>query len=100
MIYYAGVKFHGLKYFKGLLEPIPFLLPLNIIGCLTHSYASFLFTFSINSFCVKITNLVDNNPIAVPTIFKWCALADTNKTTANGINLYIRLYIYRKGFGF
>ena len=32
MIYYAGVKFHGLKYFKGLLEPIPFLLPLNIIG--------------------------------------------------------------------
>ncbi len=32
MIYYAGIKFHGLAYFKGLLEPIPFLLPLNIIG--------------------------------------------------------------------
>lgn len=32
MIYYAGIKFHGLGYFKGLLEPIPFLLPLNIIG--------------------------------------------------------------------
>ncbi len=32
MIYYAGIKFQGLGYFKGLLEPIPFLLPLNIIG--------------------------------------------------------------------
>lgn len=32
MIYYSGVRFHGLKYFKGLMEPIPFLLPLNIIG--------------------------------------------------------------------
>lgn len=32
MIYYAGVKKNGLGYFKGLLEPIPFLLPLNIIG--------------------------------------------------------------------
>ncbi|MEG1284385.1 MAG: F0F1 ATP synthase subunit A [Romboutsia sp.] len=32
MIYYAGIKSHGLSYFKGLLEPIPVLLPLNIIG--------------------------------------------------------------------
>lgn len=32
MIYYAGVKKNGLGYFKGLLEPVPFLLPLNIIG--------------------------------------------------------------------
>lgn len=32
MIYYAGIKFNGLAYFKGLLEPLPFLLPLNIIG--------------------------------------------------------------------
>lgn len=32
MIYYAGVKKNGLGYFKGLLDPIPFLLPLNIIG--------------------------------------------------------------------
>lgn len=32
MIYYAGIKFKGLSYFKGLLEPIPLLLPLNIIG--------------------------------------------------------------------
>ena len=34
MIYYAGVKFNGgKKYFKGvLLEPVPFLLPLNIIS--------------------------------------------------------------------
>jgi len=32
MIYYAGIKFQGIGYFKGLLEPIPFLLPLNIIG--------------------------------------------------------------------
>lgn len=32
MIYYAGVKFNGPGYFKGLLEPIPLLLPLNIIG--------------------------------------------------------------------
>lgn len=32
MIYYAGIKFKGLSYFKGLLEPVPFLLPLNIIG--------------------------------------------------------------------
>ncbi len=32
MIYYAGVKSSGLSYFKGLLEPVPFLLPLNIIG--------------------------------------------------------------------
>lgn len=32
MIYYAGIKANGLSYFKGLLEPIPLLLPLNIIG--------------------------------------------------------------------
>jgi F-type H+-transporting ATPase subunit a len=32
MIYYAGVKASGLSYFKGLLEPLPLLLPLNIIG--------------------------------------------------------------------
>ncbi|WP_042278011.1 F0F1 ATP synthase subunit A [[Clostridium] dakarense] len=32
MIYYAGVKFNGFGYFKGLLEPIPLLLPLNLIG--------------------------------------------------------------------
>lgn len=32
MIYYAGIKTKGLSYFKGLLEPLPFLLPLNIIG--------------------------------------------------------------------
>lgn len=32
MIYITGVKFNGWGYFKGLLEPIPFLLPLNIIG--------------------------------------------------------------------
>ncbi|MGL6104701.1 F0F1 ATP synthase subunit A [Romboutsia sp.] len=32
MIYVTGVRFNGFGYFKGLLEPIPFLLPLNIIG--------------------------------------------------------------------
>ena len=32
MIYFTGIKFNGMGYFKGLLEPIPFLLPLNIIG--------------------------------------------------------------------
>lgn len=32
MIYYAGVKFKGWGYFKGLLEPNPLLLPINIIG--------------------------------------------------------------------
>lgn len=32
MIYYAGVKFNGFGYFKGLLEPNPVLLPLNLIG--------------------------------------------------------------------
>lgn len=32
MIYYAGVKFNGPGYFKGLLEPNPLLLPLNLIG--------------------------------------------------------------------
>ena len=32
MIYYAGVKKKGMATFKELLEPIPLLLPLNIIG--------------------------------------------------------------------
>ncbi|MDK2586904.1 F0F1 ATP synthase subunit A [Romboutsia sedimentorum] len=32
MIYYAGVKFNGFGFFKGLLEPMPLLLPLNLIG--------------------------------------------------------------------
>jgi len=32
MIYYAGVKFNGFGHFKGLLEPNPLLLPLNLIG--------------------------------------------------------------------
>ena len=32
LIYFAGIKFSGLGYFKGLLEPLPFLLPLNIIS--------------------------------------------------------------------
>lgn len=32
MIYYAGIKKSGLKHFKGLIEPIPFMLPLNLIS--------------------------------------------------------------------
>lgn len=32
MIHGFGVKAKGAKYFKGFLEPIPLLLPLNIIG--------------------------------------------------------------------
>lgn len=32
MIYITGVKFNGWGYFKGLLEPSPVLLPLNLIG--------------------------------------------------------------------
>lgn len=32
MIYGFGIKSKGLGYFKGWLEPVPFLLPLNIIG--------------------------------------------------------------------
>lgn len=33
MIHYNGIRSHGLKdYGKGFLEPIPFLLPLNIIS--------------------------------------------------------------------
>ncbi len=32
MIHGYGVKVKGLKYFKGFLEPMPFLLPLNIVG--------------------------------------------------------------------
>lgn len=32
MIHGFGIKSKGLKYFKGFLEPIPFLLPINIVG--------------------------------------------------------------------
>ena len=32
LIYYEGMKANGLKYWKGLLEPLPLLLPLNIIS--------------------------------------------------------------------
>lgn len=32
LIYYEGMKANGLKYWKGLLEPVPVLLPLNIIS--------------------------------------------------------------------
>lgn len=32
MIHGFGIKSKGLKYFKGFLEPIPLLLPINIIG--------------------------------------------------------------------
>lgn len=32
MIYVVGIRFNGPGYFKGLLEPTPLLLPLNIIG--------------------------------------------------------------------
>jgi F-type H+-transporting ATPase subunit a len=32
MLYYLGVKTSGIGYFKGLLHPIPLMLPLNIIG--------------------------------------------------------------------
>ncbi|WP_297133408.1 F0F1 ATP synthase subunit A [Terrisporobacter sp.] len=32
LIYYQGMKSNGLRYWKGLLEPVPLLLPLNIIG--------------------------------------------------------------------
>lgn len=32
MIQWYGVRAKGLRYFKGFLEPMPFLLPLNIIG--------------------------------------------------------------------
>lgn len=31
-IHFFGVKYKGGRYFKGFLEPMPFLLPLNIIG--------------------------------------------------------------------
>ena len=27
-----GIKSKGLGYFKGFLEPVPFLLPINIVG--------------------------------------------------------------------
>ena len=32
MIYVMGVKFKGMAYFKGLLEPTPLMAPHNIIG--------------------------------------------------------------------
>lgn len=32
MIQWYGVRAKGARYFKGFLEPMPFLLPLNIIG--------------------------------------------------------------------
>ncbi|MFQ7521648.1 MAG: F0F1 ATP synthase subunit A [Terrisporobacter sp.] len=32
LIYFEGMKAKGLKYWKGLLEPIPLLLPLNIVS--------------------------------------------------------------------
>ncbi|MEG0180408.1 MAG: F0F1 ATP synthase subunit A [Terrisporobacter sp.] len=32
LIYYQGVKAKGPGYFKGLLEPVPLLLPLNIVS--------------------------------------------------------------------
>ena len=32
MIHGFGIKSKGLSYFKGFLEPIPFLLPINIVG--------------------------------------------------------------------
>jgi F-type H+-transporting ATPase subunit a len=32
LIYYQGMKAHGLKDWKGLLDPLPLLLPLNIIS--------------------------------------------------------------------
>lgn len=32
LIYYQGMRAKGLGYWKGLLEPIPIMLPLNIVG--------------------------------------------------------------------
>lgn len=32
LLYYAGIKFKGLSYFKDLMEPIPLMLPLNLVG--------------------------------------------------------------------
>ncbi|RDY23570.1 ATP synthase F0 subunit A [Romboutsia maritimum] len=32
LLYYAGIKFRGLSYFKDLMEPIPLMLPLNLVG--------------------------------------------------------------------
>ena len=32
MIYFAGVKFKGLSYFKELAQPLAIMLPINIIG--------------------------------------------------------------------
>ncbi|MEG0895831.1 MAG: FoF1 ATP synthase subunit a, partial [Oscillospiraceae bacterium] len=32
LIHISGIKAHGLKHFKGLIEPIPLLLPINILS--------------------------------------------------------------------
>lgn len=32
LIYAAGIKKNGLKYFKGLIEPVPVMLPMNILS--------------------------------------------------------------------
>lgn len=32
LIYFAGIKDKGLSYFKGMLEPIPLMLPMNIVS--------------------------------------------------------------------
>ncbi len=32
LIYYSGLKHKGLKHFKGFIEPIPVMLPLNLIS--------------------------------------------------------------------
>lgn len=32
LIYHAGIKKSGLGHFKGLIEPLPFMLPLNLIS--------------------------------------------------------------------
>lgn len=32
LIYYSGIRFQGLKHFKGFIEPTPVMLPLNIIS--------------------------------------------------------------------
>lgn len=32
LIYYAGFKYRGIKHLKGFIEPMPFMLPLNIVS--------------------------------------------------------------------
>ncbi len=32
LMYACGIKAHGLKHFKGLIDPTPVMLPLNLIG--------------------------------------------------------------------